>query len=73
MMLPTAELDRLQAHPRIVRLLRSLAEHPPVAGLAVAGMPAGSPGMEVPGGRVDPYDTIAFDKTGKTQVFATHR
>jgi len=30
MMLPTAELDRLQAHPRIVRLLRSLAEHPPV-------------------------------------------
>ena len=30
MMLPTAELDRLQSHPRIVRLLRSLAEHPPV-------------------------------------------
>src|SRR6476469_670142 len=29
-MLPTAELDRLQSHPRIVRLLRSLAEHPPV-------------------------------------------
>jgi 8-oxo-dGTP pyrophosphatase MutT (NUDIX family) len=30
MMLPTAELDRLQSHPRIVTLLRSLAEHPPV-------------------------------------------
>lgn len=29
-MLPTAELDRLQSHPRIVTLLRSLAEHPPV-------------------------------------------
>ena len=29
-MLPTAELDRLQRHPRIVRLLRSLAEHPPL-------------------------------------------
>ena len=29
-MLPTAELDRLQSHPRIARLLRSLAEHPPV-------------------------------------------
>ena len=29
-MLPTAELDRLQSHPRIVRLLRSLAEHPPL-------------------------------------------
>jgi 8-oxo-dGTP pyrophosphatase MutT (NUDIX family) len=30
MTLPTAELDRLQSHPRIVRLLRSLAEHPSV-------------------------------------------
>jgi len=30
MTLPTAELDRLQSHPRIVTLLRSLAEHPPV-------------------------------------------
>ena len=30
MMLPTAELDRLQSHPRIARLLRSLAEHSPV-------------------------------------------
>ena len=29
-MLPTAELDGLQSHPRIARLLRSLAEHPPV-------------------------------------------
>jgi 8-oxo-dGTP pyrophosphatase MutT (NUDIX family) len=29
-MLPTAELDRLQRHPSIVRLLRSLAEHPPL-------------------------------------------
>ena len=30
MTLPTAELDRLQSHPRIVSLVRSLAEHPPV-------------------------------------------
>jgi 8-oxo-dGTP pyrophosphatase MutT (NUDIX family) len=29
-MLPTEELDRLQTHPHIVRLLRSLAEHPPI-------------------------------------------
>jgi 8-oxo-dGTP pyrophosphatase MutT (NUDIX family) len=29
-MLPTAELDRLQSHPRVVRLLRSLSEHPPL-------------------------------------------
>jgi hypothetical protein len=35
-------------------------------------MPAGSPGMEV-GDRVAPYDVIAFDKTGKTRVFASYR
>jgi hypothetical protein len=36
-------------------------------------MPAGSPGMEVPSGTVAPYDVLAFDKTGKTSVFASHR
>ena len=37
-MLPTAELDRLQSHPRIARLLRSLAEHPPVEAEAEAAV-----------------------------------
>lgn len=40
-------------------------------GLAVPGMPAGSPGMEM-GGRADRYDVIAFDAKGGTKVFATH-
>jgi hypothetical protein len=33
-------------------------------------MPAGSPGMDVP--HAPPYDVIAFDKSGKTSVFATY-
>ena len=37
-MLPTAELDRLQSHPRIVRLLRALAEHPPLEVEAAAAV-----------------------------------
>lgn len=40
-----------------------------VAGLAVPGMPAGSPGMEVPG-RFDPYAVIAFKRDGQTSVFS---
>lgn len=52
----------------IVRLLR---ERPPVAGLAVPGMPAGSPGMETPGRPPEPYRVLAFDRTGRTSVFAT--
>jgi hypothetical protein len=50
---------------------RMLAERPQVAGIAVPGMPVGSPGMEVPGGRKDPYDIIAFSKDGKVSVYET--
>jgi hypothetical protein len=49
---------------------RLLAERPKVTGIAVPGMPAGSPGMEGPVS--EPYDTIAFGG-GRTWVFARHR
>ena len=52
----------------IVRLLR---ERPRVIGLAVPGMPAGSPGMEVSGSSVQPYQVFSFDKNGQRGVFAT--
>jgi hypothetical protein len=48
---------------------RFLAERPKAVGLAVPGMPLGSPGMEV-GGRKDPYDVLLFDKAGKTRIYA---
>jgi hypothetical protein len=63
----------IEGHVPAADIKRLLKERPGVVGLAVPGMPAGSPGMEVPGGRVAPYDVIAFDKTGKTRVFASHR
>ena len=50
---------------------RLLRERPPVAGLAVPGMPIGSPGMEVPGMPAERYRVLAFDRSGKTEVFAT--
>jgi hypothetical protein len=50
---------------------RLLTERPKVAGLAVPGMPLGSPGMEVSGVRPHPYDVLAFDKSGRTRVFST--
>jgi hypothetical protein len=48
---------------------RLLAERPQIAGIAVPGMPIGSPGMEVPTGRKDPYDVIAFTREGSISVF----
>lgn len=47
-----------------------LAEKPVARGLAVPGMPMGSPGMEQ-GGRKDRYDVLLFDKAGRTRVFAS--
>ena len=55
---PAADIDRL------------LAEKPKVVGLAVPGMPAGSPGME--GASAQRYQVLTFDKSGKTTVFASH-
>lgn len=46
-----------------VALKRFLAEKPNAAGLAVPGMPIGSPGME--GGTPEPYDVVAFGPAGR--------
>lgn len=53
----------------VKRLLAAAPAH--VVGLAVPGMPAGSPGMEM-GGRGDRYDVIAFGAKGTRSVFAKH-
>ncbi len=50
---------------------RLLQERPDVAGLAVPGMPRGSPGMEMPDGTKDDYDVIAFTADGESTVYAS--
>jgi hypothetical protein len=49
-----------------------LKERPDIIGLSVPGMPIGSPGMEMPDGRVEPFNVISFDEQGKTKVYATY-
>ena len=48
---------------------RFVGQRPKALGLAVPGMPMGSPGMDV-GGRKERYDVLLFDKAGKTRVYA---
>jgi len=45
-----------------------LAERPQIAGIGVAGMPTGSPGMEGPSPQ--PYQVMAFDHDGSMDVYA---
>ena len=47
---------------------RLLEERPAVLGIAVPGMPAGSPGME--GAMKERYDVLTFDRAGKSRVYA---
>jgi hypothetical protein len=61
----------VEGHVPAADIQRLLTEKPPIAGIAVGGMPVGSPGMEQ-GARRDPYNTIAFTKDGKQTVFAKH-
>jgi hypothetical protein len=42
-----------------------------LAGLAVPGMPVGSPGMEVPSGQKDRYDVLGYYSDGRTFVYAS--
>lgn len=60
----------VEGHAPADVIRRMLAERPQVAGIAVPGMPAGSPGMEM-GSRKDPYDIIAFSRDGKVSVYET--
>lgn len=51
---------------------RLLRERPEAIGLAVPGMPTGSPGMEMPGRMPDKYDVLLVKKDGTTEVYASH-
>jgi hypothetical protein len=50
-------------------VLRMLREKPQIAGVSAPGMPVGSPGMEMPGGKTDSYNIMSFDRAGRTAVY----
>ena len=61
----------IEGHVPAADIRRLLRERPAIAGLAVPGMPIGSPGMEQ-GDRHVPYAVLAFDTQGGTRVFEQH-
>lgn len=65
----------IEGHVPAADVMRLLADKPAAAGLAVPGMPVGSPGMDgaAYGNRRDPYDVLLVAKDGSTKVFASYR
>ena len=59
----------IEGHVPAPDILRLLTQRPRAAGLAVPGMPIGSPGMEM-GAQRDPFDVILWDSTG-TRIFSS--
>lgn len=63
----------IEGHVPVEDVLRLLSERPAnVRGLAVPGMPRGSPGMETPDGARDRFVVFAFERNGARRAFATH-
>ncbi|AZO80559.1 MULTISPECIES: DUF411 domain-containing protein [unclassified Bosea (in: a-proteobacteria)] len=62
----------VEGHVPAEAIKRLLAERPKATGLAVAGMPVGSPGMEVSGQAPDAYDVVVFS-ADRQNVFARYR
>ena len=65
----------LEGHVPVREIRRLLAERPDAIGLAVPGMPVGSPGMDGPqyGGRREPYDVLLVHRDGSSRVYASYK
>lgn len=63
----------IEAHVPVSAIQGLLTERPDLHGLAVPGMPVGSPGMDVSGAEEDSYDVMAIAHDGTTTVFESHR
>lgn len=59
----------LEGHVPADEIKKLLAERPQARGLAVPGMPVGSPGMEVEGTRRDAFDVVLFGDGHNRSVY----
>ena len=70
----TAEIGGyfVEGHVPVEDIKRLLAEKPDAKGLLLPGMPAGSPGMEMPDGTTEAYTVELVARNGSTTAFAQH-
>lgn len=62
----------IEGHVPAQEINRLLTEKPDVIGIAVAGMPVGSPGMEIDGFDTEPYDVMTFDGDGNIEIYSSY-
>ena len=62
----------IEGHVPASDIKRLVVEQPRVAGLAVPGMPSGTPGMAQPGAKIAGFEVVAFQLDGTTKTFARY-
>jgi hypothetical protein len=63
----------IEGHVPAADIERLLTERPDAVGIAVPGMPVGSPGMEIAGAAPQPFDVVIFDEAGATEIYSSYR
>ena len=63
----------IEGHVPVSEIERLLSERPDVIGIAVAGMPAGSPGMDIDGFDSEPFNVVSFDENGSIEIFESYK
>lgn len=62
----------VEGHVPVEDIKNLIEEQPDAKGIAVPGMPIGSPGMEMPGRAAEAYKVFLFKEDGSRQVYAQH-
>ena len=62
----------IEGHVPVEEINRLLADRPDIIGIAVPGMPIGSPGMEAGGASPEPFDVLSFHEGGRIEVYASY-
>jgi hypothetical protein len=62
----------IEGHVPIAEINRLLKEKPDVIGIAVPGMPMGSPGMDIEGFDSESYDVVTFDREGNIEIYSSY-
>ena len=60
----------VEGHVHAEDIIKLLKQKPAIKGIAVPGMPIGSPGME--GGDPESFDVVSFNAVGETEIFSSH-
>jgi hypothetical protein len=62
----------IEGHVPVEEIMRLLENRPEVIGIAVGGMPPGSPGVDIVGFENDLFDVVIFSENGDVNIYSSY-